>query len=120
MSKYAKIDMPNFTKMTKELGFDRKGKVQIEATRLSKEYMKSYVPLLDGNLRKEAKENYDEVIYGPLGSKSEPYAQRVYNLPQEGTNWTTPGTGSFWNETMMADKGEQLHNDIQKFADTQK
>ena len=30
-----------------------------------------------------------------------PYAARVHELPQEGTNWTTPGSGSKYLETKL-------------------
>lgn len=116
---YVKINMPSMKEAMKGLGLDKTGKVQIEATRLARQYMDKHVPYREGNLKDEAIEKYDEIIYGPPGSESEPYARRMYFGIEYNFN-EAPQRGAIWDERMLADSGEQFYRAIQEFVDKQK
>lgn len=125
MAKYdkrVKIDMKPVGEVIKDLGFNRTGKVQVEATRLAREFMDDFVPSDTTALRTQAVEGYDKVIYGPPGTSSNEYANIVHGGVRNGVPLNfqgAPQRGADWEVKMIADRSEQFFKAIQEFSDKQ-
>jgi len=88
--------------------------VQYELVGLAKNFMEEYVPMDTGDLRRSAIKLEDGVLYDT------DYASHVYYMPSEGIEWTTPNTGSFWDKRMMADRKDQLKNELSNYINRRK
>lgn len=101
------------------------GEILAYATTRFKDYMNKYVPmsagyLVDGvyippgNLRKSAKANPEE---GTV-SYNAPYAHAQYVGYTTGpvVNYTTPGTGKYWDELMATAEGDLFIKEIEEFT----
>lgn len=68
-------------------------------------------PYLTGELKRSAMaegvvQESDKVYY--LGAEGTDYAVKVWNYPQETTNWTNPDTYAQWYVTMYNNKKETI------------
>ena len=123
MTKYAEIDMPTLEEITVELGMNKTGVVQREATELAWAYMDDFVPSDTTALRMEAEPRDTEVVYGAPGTTSNKYANIVFGGVRNGIPMNfqgAPQRGADWHNKMMADRAEQLINAIQAFSDKRK
>lgn len=95
------------------LGIDPDGRVQKYFTKRCADYMDKYVPYDEGTLRQYKIEgNY--IIY------EQPYANYQYHgMRQDGThvvkNYTTPGTGSYWDKKMVSAEMPDLVKEVQDY-----
>lgn len=93
------IGKDKLTKALKKKADEKRGKLQ-KATRKAAEHLLKaslkITPKDTGNLRKSGKVKSTKQGYSPVVSVvfSAPYAVYVHEMPNRGTNWTTPGTGS--------------------------
>lgn len=112
-----KLNMPDFSQATKDLGVDERGKVQAFATKRAAMRMDKYVPTRTGTLRGTA--DYTsvptEVTY------VQPYARPMYfGISQGGKpiNYNgAPQRGAFWDEKMVGAEGDQWAQDVQEYSD---
>ena len=98
------------------LGIEPNGRVQRKFQNLCYQYMDKYVPRRDGNLRREVDlSNPTQIVY------EMPYAHAQYvgftKGPVNPANYTTPGTGPYWDERMKSAEMDSLVKDLQKFVD---
>lgn len=97
------------------LGIQPNGPVHAYFTNACYRYMDKYVPKREGNLRNNVDIQTDKIIY-----ESEPYAEIQYygiirgnQIPEE--NYTTPGTGPYWDKRMWSAEGQDVVKEVQDF-----
>ena len=96
-----------------KLGLEPNGKTQSFFTQTCAKHMDKYVPMNEGNLRQYRIEgNY--IIY------EQPYARyQYYGMREDGThfvhNYTTPGTGTYWNKRMVSAEMQDVVEEVQKY-----
>ena len=97
------------------LGIDPNGKVQKFFTNTCYKHMDKYVPMDRGNLRTivDISDNY--IIY------ESPYAgYQYYGQRQDGThqvkNYTTPGTGPYWDKRMVSAEMQDIVKEVQDYV----
>ena len=111
--------MPVYIKPTSvikaRLGIDPDGRVQLFFTNSCYRHMDKYVPLRDtGNLRTVVTIEPRVIIY------ESPYAHYQYiGMRQDGThvvrNYTTPGTGPYWDKRMVSAEMQDVLNEVQNY-----
>lgn len=98
------IKMNSIDKIKNRLNLEEDGKVQKTLTNSCYKHMDKYVPMSDlisaGDLRTVVDIQTDSITY------ESPYASyQYYGMREDGThvvqNYTTPGTGSYWDERMV-------------------
>lgn len=93
------------------LGIEPNGKVQKFFTNVCYRYMDKYVPMDTGMLRENVTLTANTITY------EQPYAHAQYTGIVNGhavQNYTTPGTGPYWDERM---KSADLGNVIKETQD---
>ena len=106
------VQMNSVNNIKAHLGIDPNGKVQKFFTNTCRKHMDRFVPQDDGNLRTIVDIGDDRVIY------ESPYAKyQYYGIRQDGThavkNYTTPGTGPYWDKRMWANDKETILKELQ-------
>jgi len=115
--------MPLYLKPTsvikEDLGIATGGPAHAFFTHTSRIYMDKYVPYSGDNqnrdhLREEVTEEVDRIIY------ELPYAHAQYVGYTTGPveNYTTPGTGPYWDEMMLTAERGDLLKDVAKYVKT--
>lgn len=93
------------------LGIDVGGRIQRFFTDTCYRYMDKYVPQDTGNLRTIVTKGADYITY------ESPYAHAQYIGEVNGSpvrNYTTPGTGPYWDKKMWTAEGQDVVNEVQK------
>jgi hypothetical protein len=110
--------MPIKIKPTSEikarLGIEPNGRVQKFFTNTCYKHMDKYVPMDNGDLRTIVDIQPDSITY------ESPYAEyQYYGMRKDGThvvkNYTTPGTGTYWNERMVSAEIEDVVKEVQDY-----
>ena len=110
--------MPVKLKPTSEikarLGLEPNGRVQKFFTNTCYKHMDKYVPMDEGNLRTNVSINNDSITY------ESPYARyQYYGIREDGThevkNYTTPGTGSYWDKRMVSAEMQDVVKEVQDY-----
>lgn len=79
--------------------------------RVTLDFSNPHIPYLTGALEKSS------MAFGVQGSNKEyglgytettPYAKKVWNYPQNGTNWTNPNSYAKWYETTFKNNREKI------------
>ncbi len=101
----------SLTDIKKRLGIESGGPVQTFLTNTCYRRMDKYVPMRDGNLRKNVMVTTDAIYY------MSPYAEYQYKGERnDGThkvqNYTTPGTGHHWDERMKSAEMDQVLKEV--------
>lgn len=96
------------------LGIEPNGKVQRYFTNACYRYMDKYVPKDEGTLRTEVDIQENTITY------EMPYARyQYYGVREDGThkvqNYTTSGTGSYWDERMKSAEMADLVGEVQRY-----
>ena len=100
------------------LGIDPNGRVQKFFTNTCYKHMDKYVPMSDlesaGNLRTIVDIESNYIIY------ESPYASyQYYGIRKDGThkvhNYTTPGTGSYWDKRMVSAEMQDVVKEVQDY-----
>lgn len=108
--------MPVTIKPTSEikikLGIDTNGRVQKFFTNTCYKHMDKYVPMDEGNLRTNVDIQDDFITY------ESPYAHAQYVGYTKGpvTNYTTPGTGPYWDKRMKSAEMKQVVQEVQDYV----
>lgn len=96
-----------------DLGIDANGKVQRFFTDTCYRYMDKYVPKDVGNLRDIVDKGKNYITY------ESPYAHAQYVGEVHGSpvrNYTTPGTGPYWDERMKSAEMQDVVREVQEYV----
>lgn len=93
------------------LGMNPNGKVQKFFTNTCYKHMDKYVPMDLGNLRTVVNIKEDSITY------ESPYAHAQYVGYTTGpvVNYTTPGTGPYWDKRMVSAEINDVVKEVQKY-----
>lgn len=97
------------------LGIQPNGRVQKFFTNTCYKHMDKYVPMRDGNLRTIVDIQSDSITY------ESPYAQYQYKgMREDGSrpvrNYTTPGTGPYWDRRMVSAEMQDVVKEVQDYV----
>lgn len=97
------------------LGIEPNGRVQKYFTNTCYRYMDKYVPMDEGNLRTNVDIQADSITY------ESPYASYQYRGEREDgshkvKNYTTPGTGTYWDRKMVSAEMQDVVDEVQKYV----
>lgn len=97
------------------LGIDPNGKVQKFFTNTCYKHMDKYVPKDEGNLRTIVDIQSNTITY------ESPYARyQYYGMRDDGThivkNYTTPGTGPYWDKRMVSAEMQDVVKEVQDYV----
>ncbi len=96
-----------------DLGIDANGRVQKFFTDTCYKKMDKYVPMDTGDLRTIVNKGTNYITY------EMPYAHAQYIGIVRGSpvqNYTTPGTGSYWDKKMWTAEGQDVVREVQKYV----
>lgn len=130
------IDLDSAEMILLHHGLDKGGRVQQKFTMDVRKYCEPYVPMRKKILINNVTygKDYESFTYqssyahymyeGRLmidpvtgSSYAKAYAQKVYASPQKDLNYNgAPLRGKHWDKRMWANNGEEILNDLQKFA----
>lgn len=97
------------------LGLEPNGRVQKFFTNACYKHMDKYVPKDSGDLRTVVDVNADNIVY------EMPYARyQYYGVREDGThqvqNYTTPGTGPYWDKRMVSAEMQDVEKEVQDYV----
>ena len=97
-----------------KLGLNLNGPVQSFFTASCYRHMDKYVPMDKGDLRINVALLSDEIVY------ESPYAKYQYKgIREDGThevkNYTTPGTGPYWDERMVSAEINDVVKEVEDY-----
>ena len=95
-----------------DLGIDANGKVQKFFTDTCAKHMDKYVPMDTGMLRTNISKTSKNITY------EMPYAHAQYigHTKGEVKNYTTPGTGSYWDKRMVSAEMQDVIKEVQEYV----
>ena len=96
------------------LGIQPNGRVQKFFTNTCYKHMDKYVPMDEGNLRTIVDVKSDSITY------ESPYAKYQYHgMRADGSrpvrNYTTPGTGTYWDKRMVSAEMQDVVKEVQDY-----
>lgn len=99
-----------------DLGINPSGRVQRFFTDTCYRHMDKYVPREIGNLRNIVSKNADSITYESL------YAHAQYVGVTKGPvrNYTTPGTGPYWDKRMVSAEMQEVIKETQEYLNGNK
>lgn len=95
------------------LGLDSNGRAQRLFTETCYKHMDKYVPMDKGNLRTNVDIQADSITY------ETPYAHAQYVGVVNGhevKNYTTPGTGPYWDKRMVSAEIQDVVKEVQEYV----
>ena len=95
------------------LGIEPNGKAQSFFTNTCYKHMNKYVPKRTGNLRNNVDIQSDRITY------KSPYAKIQYEgiiWGHEVQNYTTPGTGPYWDRRMVSAEMQDVVKEVQQYV----
>ena len=97
------------------LGIEPNGRVQKFFTNTCYKHMDKYVPKRDGNLRTIVDIQSDSITY------EQEYAKyQYYGMRKDGShivkNYTTPGTGPYWDRRMVSAEIQDVVKEVQDYV----
>ena len=97
------------------LGIEPNGRVQKFFTNTCYKHIDKYVPMDEGNLRINANVKADSITY------ESPYARyQYYGVREDGSrpvkNYTTPGTGPYWDKRMVSAEMQDVVKEVQSYV----
>ena len=109
------IQMKPTNQIKAKLGIDTNGRVQKFFTNSCYKHMDKYVPMDEGNLRTIVDIQPDSITY------ESPYARyQYYGIREDGThevqNYTTPGTGPYWDKRMKSVEMQDIVKEVQDYV----
>lgn len=95
-----------------DLGINPNGRVQRFFTDVCYKHMDKYVPKDTGNLRDNVSKTVNSITY------ESPYAHAQYVGYTKGTvrNYTTPGTGPYWDKRMWSAEKDIVIKEVQDYV----
>jgi hypothetical protein len=118
-----KLDLKPVSIIKLDLGLEPDGDVQSFFTNTCYKAMDEFVPMSNllskGDLRKVVTLTPNSITY------ESPYAEyQYYGIREDGThkvnpdNYTTPGTGPYWDEQMVSSKKDEVVKAVQDYLDS--
>lgn len=108
------VKMQPTSQIKARLGIDPNGRVQKFFTNTCYKHMDKYVPMDKGNLRTIVDINTNSITYESPYAKYQYYGQR-----EDGThkvkNYTTPGTGPYWDKRMVSAEMQDIVKEVQNY-----
>ena len=92
-----------------DLGISSSGAKQRELTNIVYRYMYKYVPFSGDTQKIHLRENVS-LTNDSITFKTD-YAKRMY-YGEESWNWTTPGTGPYWDEKMLTAERNDIIKEV--------
>ncbi len=116
MTKTSKVILKPTSVIKAQRGIDPTGPVQWFFTNTCYKAMDKYVPMKYGNLRKNVTIETDTITY------ESPYSRyQYYGVREDGThkvrNYTTAGTGPYWDQRMWSVEKDNVVEAVQHFID---
>lgn len=99
------IDLGSLEKLLGDAAMEA---AQDAMSRRWRDLMEPHVPMEYGPLRENVTVDGQEITY------TEDYANAVYNIDADGTNWTTTGTGPNWNDVAKVEHLDELETYVGK------
>ena len=95
-----------------QLGIEPNGRVQKFFTDTCARHMNKYVPQDTGMLRANIRKTADSITY------ESPYAHAQYVGYTKGKvrNYTTPGTGAYWDKRMWSAEKDSVIKEVQDYV----
>lgn len=112
------VKMQPISVIKARLGIEPNGRVQKFFTNTCYKHMDKYVPMSDleskGDLRTIVDIQPDSITY------ESPYARyQYYGMREDGThvvkNYTTPGTGPYWDKRMVSAEMQDVLEEVQNY-----
>lgn len=108
------IKMKPTSEIKARLGIEPNGRVQKFFTNTCYKHMDKFVPKDEGNLRTIVDIQSDTITY------EMPYAKyQYYGIRNDGTrpvqNYTTPGTGPYWDRRMVSAEMQDIVREVQNY-----
>lgn len=108
----AHLVLANKDKIKKQLGIEPNGKVQAYFTERCYTYMDKYVPKDTGTLREDVTITNGSITY----EQEYAYVQYIGEINGHPIkNYTTPGTGPYWDERMVSAEGNEVVKEVQNY-----
>lgn len=109
------VELKPTSEIKARLGLQPNGRVQKFFTNTCYKHMDKYVPMRDGNLRTIVDIEDDSITY------ETPYARyQYYGVREDGThkvrNYTTPGTGTYWDKRMVSAEMQDVIKEVQNYV----
>ena len=106
------MQMKPISQIKANLGINPDGPVQAFFTDTCVKHMDKYVPKDTGALRTNISKTRNSVTY------ESPYAHAQYVGYTKGPvrNYTTPGTGSYWDKKMVSAEMSEVVEEVQKYV----
>lgn len=108
------VILNSLDEIEKKLGIDDNGPAQNFLVSTAQKYMDEFVPKNIGNLRTIIHMDSHSITY------MSPYAgYQYYGMRKDGShqvkNYTTPGTGPYWDQRMLSTYGDLLTQQVSKY-----
>lgn len=107
------MELRHISDIKADLGINPDGKVQRFFTDTCARYMDKYIPKDAGNLRSIIDKGSDYITYESIYA----HYQYVNQFPEE--NYTTPGTGPYWDKRMVSAEMDKVVSEVQKYVNGQ-
>ena len=109
------VELKPTSEIKARLGLEPNGRVQKFFTNTCYKHMDKYVPRRDDNLRTIVDVENDSITY------ESPYARyQYYGVREDGThqvrNYTTPGTGTYWDKRMVSAEMQDVIKEVQNYV----
>lgn len=106
------VQMKTTSQIKAQLGIEPNGRVQKFFTNTCYKHMDKYVPMDEGNLRTNVDIQTDYITY------ESPYAHAQYIGYTKGPvrNYTTPGTGPYWDQRMKSAEMKEVVKEVQEYV----
>lgn len=109
-----KIRMKPTSVIKARLGINPSGKVRKFLTETCYRHMDKYVPMDEGNLRTIVDIQRNRIIYESPYASYQYYGQRA-DGSHKVKNYTTPGTGPYWDRRMVSAEINDVIGEVQDF-----
>lgn len=105
------VDIKPVSQIKARLGIEPNGRVQKFFTHTCRTHMDKYIPMDEGNLRTIVDEEPEWITY------ESPYAHAQYVGYTKGPvrNYTTPGTGPYWDKRMKSAEMQDVVKEVQDY-----
>lgn len=105
------VDIKPVSQIKARLGIEPNGRVQKFFTQTCRTHMDKYIPMDEGNLRTIVDEELSWITY------ESPYAHAQYVGYTKGPvrNYTTPGTGPYWDKRMKSAEMQDVVKEVQDY-----
>lgn len=106
----------NVKKIVASLGLEPNGKVQRFFTNACYKHMDKYIPKDNGDLRTNVTIDANSITYESLYASYQYYGVREDDTHVVNPdNYTTPGTGPYWDEQMWTAERDEIVKEIEDY-----